>query len=130
VPPAASTVVTIVSAARSSSISSGSGARREGDVQGLGAGARVLDGVAEGADEGRLVGDEQVGAPAGAGAMKRRVGVSDAVLIGLGSVIGAGIFAALGPASGAAGSGLLLALALAAVVAYSNATSSARLAAL
>lgn len=62
--------------------------------------------------------------------MKRRVGVSDAVLIGLGSVIRAGIFAALGPAAGAAGSGLLLAVALAAVVAYNNATSSARLAAL
>lgn len=44
--------------------------------------------------------------------------------------VGAGIFAALGPAAGAAGSGLLLALGLAAVVAYCNATSSARLAAL
>jgi APA family basic amino acid/polyamine antiporter len=62
--------------------------------------------------------------------MKRRLGVLDAVIIGLGSMIGAGIFAALGPAAGAAGSGLLLALALAAVVAYCNATSSARLAAL
>ncbi|MFJ5806571.1 APC family permease [Streptomyces sp. NPDC093093] len=62
--------------------------------------------------------------------MRRELGVSDAVLIGLGSMIGAGIFAALGPAAGAAGSGLLLALALAAVVAYCNATSSARLAAL
>jgi APA family basic amino acid/polyamine antiporter len=62
--------------------------------------------------------------------MERRLGVSDAVVIGLGSMIGAGIFAALGPAAGAAGSGLLLALAVAAVVAYCNATSSARLAAL
>ncbi|MFD8741697.1 APC family permease [Streptomyces sp. NPDC059616] len=62
--------------------------------------------------------------------MRRRLGVSDAVVIGLGSMIGAGIFAALGPAAGAAGSGLLPALALAAVVAYCNATSSARLAAL
>ncbi|WP_445401200.1 APC family permease [Streptomyces sp. LE64] len=62
--------------------------------------------------------------------MKRRLGLFDAVVIGLGSMIGAGIFAALGPAAGAAGSGLLLALALAAVVAYCNATSSARLAAL
>ncbi|OBI44331.1 transporter [Mycobacterium colombiense] len=44
-------------------------------------------------------------------------------------MIGAGIFAALGPAARAAGSGLLLGLALAAVVAYCNATSSARLAA-
>ncbi|MES9512106.1 APC family permease [Streptomyces sp. NPDC000609] len=68
-------------------------------------------------------------APTGMGEMKRRLGVGDAVVIGLGSMIGAGIFAALGPAAGAAGSGLLLALALAAVVAYCNATSSARLAA-
>ncbi|WOX15166.1 APC family permease [Streptomyces sp. N50] len=67
--------------------------------------------------------------PAGTGGMKRRLGLSDAVVIGLGSMIGAGIFASLGPAADAAGSGLLLALALAAVVAYCNATSSARLAA-
>ncbi|MET7740314.1 APC family permease [Streptomyces sp. NPDC005385] len=66
----------------------------------------------------------------GEGVIERRLGVSDAVVIGLGSMVGAGIFAALGPAAGAAGSGLLLALVLAAVVAYCNATSSARLAAL
>lgn len=59
----------------------------------------------------------------------RRLGVGDAVVIGLGSMIGAGVFAALAPAARAAGSGLLLGLALAAVVAYCNATSSARLAA-
>lgn len=62
--------------------------------------------------------------------LRRRLGVSDAVVIGLGSMIGAGIFAALAPAARAAGSGLLLGLAVAAVVAYCNATSSARLAAL
>ncbi len=62
--------------------------------------------------------------------LQRRLGVPDAVIIGLGSMIGAGIFAALAPAAHAAGSGLLLGLALAAVVAYCNATSSARLAAL
>ncbi|MCT2589758.1 APC family permease [Streptomyces sp. N2-109] len=67
--------------------------------------------------------------PAGGGGLKRRLGVTDAVMIGLGSMIGAGIFAALGPAASAAGSGLLLGLALAALVAYCNATSSARLAA-
>ena len=44
-------------------------------------------------------------------------------------MIGAGIFVALGPAAAAAGSGLLIGLAIAAVVAYCNATSSARLAA-
>jgi APA family basic amino acid/polyamine antiporter len=52
------------------------------------------------------------------------------VVIGLGSMIGAGIFAALAPAADAAGSALLIGLAVAAVVAYCNATSSARLAAL
>src|SRR4051812_26913535 len=67
----------------------------------------------------------------GSGAeLRRTLGVGDAVVIGLGSMIGAGIFAALGPAARAAGSGLLLGLAVAAVVAYCNATSSARLAAL
>jgi basic amino acid/polyamine antiporter, APA family len=52
------------------------------------------------------------------------------VVVGLGSMVGAGVFSALGPAARAAGSGLLLGLAAAAVVAYCNATSSARLAAL
>ncbi len=61
--------------------------------------------------------------------LQRRLGVTAAVVIGLGSMIGAGIFAALAPAAHAAGSGLLISLALAAVVAYCNATSSARLAA-
>ncbi|MFG3292938.1 APC family permease [Streptomyces sp. NPDC048179] len=61
--------------------------------------------------------------------LHRRLGVSDAVVIGLGSMIGAGIFAALAPAAHAAGSGLLIGLAVAAVVAFCNATSSARLAA-
>ncbi|MDO0935561.1 APC family permease [Streptomyces sp. DG2A-72] len=62
--------------------------------------------------------------------LRRTLGVGDAVLIGLGSMVGAGIFAALAPAAHAAGSGLLLGLAVAAVVAYCNAMSSARLAAL
>jgi amino acid transporter len=62
--------------------------------------------------------------------LRRTLGVFDAVVIGLGSMIGAGIFAALGPAARAASTGLLLGQALAAVVAYCNATSSARLAAL
>ncbi|MFJ3538995.1 APC family permease [Streptomyces sp. NPDC090109] len=62
-------------------------------------------------------------------ALRRTLGVPDAVVIGLGSMIGAGIFASLAPAARAAGSGLLIGLALAAVVAYCNATSSARLAA-
>ncbi|WP_274534568.1 APC family permease [Micromonospora sp. CB01531] len=61
--------------------------------------------------------------------MARRLGISDAVVIGLGSMIGAGVFAAFAPAAEAAGSGLLIGLALAAVVAYCNGTSSAQLAA-
>jgi APA family basic amino acid/polyamine antiporter len=63
-------------------------------------------------------------------ALQRRLGTFDAVVIGLGSMVGAGIFVALGPAAASAGSGLLIGLAVAAVVAYCNATSSARLAAL
>ncbi|MEU9920201.1 amino acid permease [Streptomyces griseoluteus] len=59
----------------------------------------------------------------------RSLGLRDAVVVGLGSMIGAGVFAALAPAARAAGSALLVGLALAAVVAYCNATSSARLAA-
>jgi len=63
------------------------------------------------------------------GALARRLGTGDAVVIGLGSMIGAGVFAAFGPAALAAGSGLLLGLAIAAVIAYCNATASAQLAA-
>ncbi|MFE9378872.1 amino acid permease, partial [Streptomyces sp. NPDC006855] len=62
------------------------------------------------------------GAAAPPGQLQRHIGVPDAVMIGLGSMIGAGIFASLAPAARAAGSGLLLGLALAAVVAYCNAT--------
>lgn len=62
--------------------------------------------------------------------LARKLGTADAVVIGLGSMIGAGIFAAFGPAASAAGSGLLLGLVVAAVVAYANATSSTELAAL
>ena len=61
--------------------------------------------------------------------LARRLGMFDAVVIGLGSMIGAGIFAAFAPAAAAAGTGLLIGLAVAAVVAYCNASSSAQLAA-
>jgi APA family basic amino acid/polyamine antiporter len=59
----------------------------------------------------------------------RRLGLGDAVVVGLGAMLGAGVFAAFGPAAASAGSGLLVGLGIAAVVAYCNATSSARLAA-
>ena len=63
------------------------------------------------------------------GALTRRLGTRDAVVIGLGSMIGAGVFSAFGPAAAAAGTGLLIGLVLAAGVAYCNATASAQLAA-
>jgi basic amino acid/polyamine antiporter, APA family len=61
--------------------------------------------------------------------LARRLTTADAVVIGLGAMLGAGVFAAPGPAAAVAGSWLLAGLALAAVVAYANATSSAQLAA-
>ena len=62
--------------------------------------------------------------------LARRLTSTDAVVIGLGAMLGAGVFAAPGPAAAAAGGWLLLGLALAAAVAYANATSSAQLAAI
>jgi APA family basic amino acid/polyamine antiporter len=62
-------------------------------------------------------------------ALARRLGTADAVMIGLGSMIGAGVFAAFAPAAQAAGAGLLTGLGIAAMVAYCNATASAQLAA-
>ena len=62
--------------------------------------------------------------------LARRLGTGDAIIMGLGSMIGASVFAAIGPAAAAAGSGLLIGLAVAGVVAFCNATSSAQLAAL
>ncbi|SDJ57824.1 basic amino acid/polyamine antiporter, APA family [Nonomuraea maritima] len=66
------------------------------------------------------------GSPEG---LARRLGTTDAVVVGLSAMIGAGVFAAFAPAAAAAHGWLPLSLALAAVVAYCNATSSARLAA-
>jgi APA family basic amino acid/polyamine antiporter len=66
---------------------------------------------------------------AGAGAgLVRRLGVLDAVVIGLGAMIGAGVFSAFGPAARVAGAGLLVGLVVAGLVAYCNAVSSAQLA--
>jgi APA family basic amino acid/polyamine antiporter len=61
--------------------------------------------------------------------LARRLTATDAVFVGLSAMIGAGVFAAFAPAAAAAGRWLPLALGVAAVVAYANATSSARLAA-
>jgi APA family basic amino acid/polyamine antiporter len=71
----------------------------------------------------------EVSVPSGQGPLARRLTLSDAVVIGLGSMIGAGIFSAFSPAAAAAGAGLLIGLAIAAAVAYCNATASAQLAA-
>lgn len=62
-------------------------------------------------------------------ALSRRLGLRDAVVIGLAAMIGAGVFSAFAPAAAAAGSGILVALLLAGVVALGNATSTAQLAA-
>ena len=61
--------------------------------------------------------------------LQRRLGTADAVFIGLGSMIGAGVFAAFAPAAQAAGSWLLVGLLIAAAVATCNALASAQLAA-
>ncbi|MDC5695651.1 APC family permease [Intrasporangium calvum] len=61
--------------------------------------------------------------------LARRLSTTDAVHIGVGSMVGAGLFTAFAPAAAAAGALLLLALLVAAVVAFCNATSSAQLAA-
>ena len=61
--------------------------------------------------------------------LTRRLGIRDAVIIGLGSMLGAGVFAAFSPAARVAGAGLLIGLAIAALVAFCNATASAQLAA-
>ena len=61
--------------------------------------------------------------------LERRLGTADAVVVGLGAMVGAGVFAVLAPAAQAAGSLLLAGLAVAAVVATCNGLSSAALAA-
>lgn len=61
--------------------------------------------------------------------LARRLGLTDAVVVGLGAMIGAGVFVAFAPAAARAGSLVWVSLAVAAVVAVCNALSSARLAA-
>jgi basic amino acid/polyamine antiporter, APA family len=61
--------------------------------------------------------------------LARRLGTTDAIVIGLGSMIGAGVFSAFAPAAAAAGAGLVIGLRVAAAVAFCNATASAQLAA-
>jgi len=61
--------------------------------------------------------------------LQRVVGLPGAILMGLGSIMGAGVFVTLGLGEQIAGPSMLLALALAAVVAICNGLSSAQLAA-
>ena len=63
--------------------------------------------------------------------LERRLGTFDATVIGVGSMVGAGIFVVLGPAISTVYNAvpLFLALAMAGVIAFCNATSSAQLAA-
>jgi basic amino acid/polyamine antiporter, APA family len=61
-------------------------------------------------------------------ALARRLGTGDAVVIGLAAMIGAGVFSVFAPAAEAAGTGLLIGLGVAAVVATCNALASAQLA--
>jgi APA family basic amino acid/polyamine antiporter len=62
--------------------------------------------------------------------LARRLTTFDAIVVGLGSMIGAGVFAAVGPAAAVAGTWLLAGLVVAGLVAFANATSSAELAAI
>jgi basic amino acid/polyamine antiporter, APA family len=64
-----------------------------------------------------------------AASLLREIGLPGAVFMGLGSIMGTGLFVALGIAAGVAGTGILLALPLAALLALFNGLSSAQLAA-
>lgn len=61
--------------------------------------------------------------------LRRQLTPTDAVVVGIGSMVGAGVFAVWAPAANAAGTWLLLSLVIAGGVALCNATSSAQLAA-
>jgi basic amino acid/polyamine antiporter, APA family len=60
--------------------------------------------------------------------LKRELGVFDATMMGLGSIIGTGVFVSIGIATGIAGPAVVIAIALAAAVATCNALNSAQLA--
>lgn len=62
--------------------------------------------------------------------LERNLGLADAIVIGVGSMVGAGVYAVWAPASRSGGQLMLIGLFIAALVAFSNALSSARLAVL
>ena len=61
--------------------------------------------------------------------LRRELHLPGAVLLGLGSILGTGVFVSIGLAAGLAGPGILPAMALAGLVALLNGLSSAQLAA-
>ncbi len=61
--------------------------------------------------------------------LKRELGLFGAVMMGLGSIVGTGVFVSIGIAAGVTGASVLLAIGIAAGVAACNALSSAQLAA-
>lgn len=61
--------------------------------------------------------------------LSRKLGTADAVVIGLSAMVGTGVFVVWQPAAARAGAWLLAGLALAGIVAFCNATSTAQLAA-
>ncbi len=61
--------------------------------------------------------------------LKRVLGLPGAVAMGLGSIVGTGIFVTIGTAAGVAGSSLMIAIVLAAIIATCNGLGSAQLAA-
>lgn len=61
--------------------------------------------------------------------LKRELGIFAAVMLGLGSIVGTGVFVSLGLGAGVAGPAVVLAIVLAAVLATCNGLSSAQLAA-
>src|SRR5690606_9750662 len=73
-----------------------------------------------------VTGRDREDAPSG---LRQVVGVPGAVLMGLGSILGTGIFVSIGIAAGVTGPSVILAVALAAAVATFNGLSSAQLAA-
>ncbi|PSP16722.1 MAG: amino acid permease [Cyanobacteria bacterium QS_8_64_29] len=61
--------------------------------------------------------------------LRRELGTFGAIMMGLGSIVGTGVFVSIGVAAGTAGSGTLIAVAIGALVATCNGLSSAQLAA-
>ena len=76
---------------------------------------------------------DEVSDEAGAGRdesrLKRQVGVGGAIVLGLGSIVGTGVFVSIGIAVGVIGPAVIAAIAVAGLVAACNALSSAQLAA-